>query len=32
MYEADPRFQATFDKTSPGLGAFIAEAIKASAT
>lgn len=30
MYEADPRFQATFDKTTPGLGKFIAEAIQAS--
>lgn len=31
MYEADPRFQATFEKTAPGLGNFIAAAIKASA-
>ncbi len=30
MYEADPRFQATFEKTAPGLGKFIAEAIQAS--
>ncbi len=30
MYEADPRFQATFEKTAPGLGRFIASAIKAS--
>lgn len=31
MYECDPRFQATFEKTAPGLGKFIAEAIKAAA-
>lgn len=30
MYQADPRFQANFDKTAPGLGSFIAEAIKAA--
>lgn len=30
MYQADPRFQATFEKTAPGLGGFIAEAIKAA--
>lgn len=31
MYEADPRFRDNFEKTAPGLGGFIAEAIKASA-
>ncbi len=30
MYEHDPRFVATFEKTAPGLGRFIASAIKAS--
>ncbi len=30
MYEGDPRFQANFDKTAPGLGGFIAQAIKLS--
>ncbi len=30
MYQQDPRFTATFEKTAPGLGGFIAEAIRAS--
>lgn len=31
MYGADPRFVDTFEKTAPGLGAFIAQAVKESA-
>ncbi len=28
MYVADPRFAANFDKTAPGLAAFISTAIR----
>jgi hypothetical protein len=31
MYEADPRFTATYEKMAPGMCAFVSAAIRANA-